>query len=250
MNNKNSILKPVSKDNIPEKYKRVHFDRRSNWLYLKISTAIFLVLFLLGFFFDKNSIYLIFWIAFVLLVYVFSSLVLSDAIGRKKHYTFLNSQIGKRFQDEFNFKVEHLNGGRYHGLIGEYEGYIIRIYYNWVTLITSRNVNREVCFHIYYSPGDIAANEWEKKLQDLNGGAIYEPNYEGLRRYSINHAELHRKYNFFSTYEHYKKALDHFIAFLKEQDLNPLEMKYVIEINEDEPYINMPSIDTLLFDED
>jgi len=78
--------------------------------------------------------------------------VLGEWLGERRHRTILKSKLFESLQSEFSLQYESYNNGRYHGLLGEYEGTAMRIYYDWSSRSGIKGLDKVIVVQIYYEP--------------------------------------------------------------------------------------------------
>jgi hypothetical protein len=191
--------------------------------------------------------------ALILTLIVMPFVYLGDQIGKKKHRRIIESKLFGDLQ-QLNFQIENVQD--YWALIGEYEDYCVRIYYNWNKRAEGFLSFGDIVLMVYHDPVLVKGSSAEidfSKLEEMNlpvrGRFWTSRPRKNYIRFTPNYLLQHVNYYPFITTEQILRHLKALIQLAKENQLIPTSKEEVEAVTQEYGYYYAPQVETFEFRE-
>jgi hypothetical protein len=215
--------------------------------YLSVSLFFAVVFTVILLFSTDGDIKLSLIVGLVIFIVVFIFAYLNDHFGEKKHISFVHGKVFREIKDKMNLDIERLNNNKYKGLKGVYKEYYFKIYYDWNTSISNRNIYREICIMLYFSPLLTSDDSFDIRLLDklsekYKDKGIFVSKSE--IKLEAAYLKVSRGYTLFTSTEDIAKQIERAVEIANIENLKPIDEKVVNGLIEEDSYYYGPDIET------
>ena len=211
-------------------------------LYAVVCFIMGVILFIVNYLSSKDALFSVVFSS-GMMVFVFLFCILAETLGKKRHYSILES---KGFQGLISrgFRIVELN--EYKGLFGVYDSYLFDIYYDWSTFVRG-NAGKAIIFNVYFIP------------PTLNSGKTDHARLKALsEKYNISNWKF-KSYNFWwregniimkngvgvfnLSFEKMTRRMEIVLDILRAENLKPLDSQTLDSWRKEFPMSNIPEIE-------